>query len=95
MTTVTAPAWAPWTSYYDSVGQAPGMLAIVAGDGLNVQFKLDRFNLSLQGGQDAPFAGAAGCPAACRWTCPQISAWWASCCWSTATWKRPPGARPR
>ncbi len=60
MTTVTAPAWAPWTSYYDSVGQAPGMLAIVAGDGLNVQFKLDRFNLSLQGGQDAPFAGAVG-----------------------------------
>ena len=60
MTTVTAPAWAPWTTYYDSAGQAPNMLAHVAGDGLSVRFKLDRFQLSLQGDQDAPFAGAVG-----------------------------------
>ena len=60
MTTVSAPAWAPWTSYYDSAGQAPGMVTNVAGDGLSVQFMLDRLTLSLQGGQDAPFAGAAG-----------------------------------
>jgi hypothetical protein len=59
-TTVTAPAWAPWTSYYDSAGQGPSMVANVAGDGLNGQYRLDRFSLSLQGGQDAPFAGAAG-----------------------------------
>jgi hypothetical protein len=60
MTTVTAPAWAPWISYYDSAGQAPAMVANVSGDGLNVRFTLDRFKLSLQGGQDAPFAGAVG-----------------------------------
>ena len=60
MTTVSAPAWAPWTSYYDSAGQAPGMVTNVAGDNLSVQFMLDRLTLSLQGGQDAPFAGAAG-----------------------------------
>jgi hypothetical protein len=60
MTTVSAPAWAPWTSYYDSAGQAPGMVTNVAGDNLSVQFVLDRLTLSLQGGQDAPFAGAAG-----------------------------------
>jgi len=60
MTTVSAPAWAPWTSYYDSTGQGPHMVATVAGDGLNAQFLLDRLTLSLQGGQDAPFAGAAG-----------------------------------
>ena len=95
MTTVIAPAWAPWTSYYDSAGQAPGMVANVAGDGLNVQFLLDRFQLSLQGGQDAPFAGAAGLSGALSVDVPPISTWWASCCWSTATWKRPPGARPR
>jgi hypothetical protein len=59
MTTVTAPAWAPWTSYYDSTGQGPAMVTSVAADGLNVRFGLDRFILSLQGGQDAPFAGAA------------------------------------
>jgi hypothetical protein len=59
MTTVTAPAWAPWTSYYDSTGQGPAMVTSVAADGLNVRFGLDRFSLSLQGGQDAPFAGAA------------------------------------
>lgn len=40
MTTVTAPAWAPWTSYYDSAGQVPGMVTNVAGDGLIVQFML-------------------------------------------------------
>ena len=39
-TTVTAPVWAPWTSYYDSAGQGPTMLTSVAGDGLHVQ--LDR-----------------------------------------------------
>ena len=60
MTTVTAPVWAPWTSYYDSTGQGPGMVTSVASDGLSVQFLLDRFTLSLQGGQDGPFAGAAG-----------------------------------
>ena len=60
MTTVSAPAWAPWTSYYDSAGQAPGMVTDVAGDNLSVQFMLDRLTLSVQGGQDAPFAGAAG-----------------------------------
>ena len=60
MTTVSAPAWAPWTSYYDSAGQAPGMVTNVAGDNLSVQFMLDRLTLSLQGGQYAPFAGAAG-----------------------------------
>jgi hypothetical protein len=60
MTTVSAPAWAPWTSYYDSAGQAPGMVTHVASDSLSVQFLLDRLTLSLQGGQDAPFAGAAG-----------------------------------
>jgi hypothetical protein len=60
MTTVTAPVWAPWTSYYDPAGQAPAMVASVAGDGLHVQFLLDRLVLSVQGGQDDPFAGAAG-----------------------------------
>jgi len=60
MTTVSAPVWTPWTSYYDSAGQAPGMVTNVAGDNLSVQFMLDRLTLSLQGGQDAPFAGAAG-----------------------------------
>ena len=60
MTTVTAPAWAPWTSYCDSTGQGPAMVTSVAADGLNVRFGLDRFILSLQGGQDVPFAGAAG-----------------------------------
>ena len=60
MTTVSAPTWTPWTSYYDSTGQGPAMVASVAGDGLNVQFLLDRFVLSLQGAPDAPFAGAAG-----------------------------------
>ncbi len=59
-TTVTAPVWTPWTSYYDSAGQGPAMVAHVAGDGLSVQFLLDRFTLSVQGDQDAPFAGAAG-----------------------------------
>jgi hypothetical protein len=36
------------------------MVTDVAGDNLSVQFMLDRLTLSLQGGQDAPFAGAAG-----------------------------------
>jgi hypothetical protein len=59
-TTVTAPVWAPWTSYYDPAGQGPTMLTRVAADGRNVQFQLDRLILSVQGGQDDPFAGAAG-----------------------------------
>ena len=60
MTPATASAWAPWTSYYDSTGQGPDIITKVAGDGLSVQFMLDRFTLSVQGGQDAPFAGSAG-----------------------------------
>ncbi|HEY2279069.1 MAG TPA: hypothetical protein VGI00_11985 [Streptosporangiaceae bacterium] len=60
ITTVSAPVWAPWTSYYDSAGQGPDMVTKVAGGGLSVQFLLDRFTLSVQGDQDAPFAGAAG-----------------------------------
>jgi len=36
------------------------MVASVADDGLNVQFLLDRFTLSLQGAPDAPFDDAAG-----------------------------------
>jgi hypothetical protein len=59
-TTVTAPVWGPWTSSYDSAGQAPAIVTSVAADGRNVRFGLDRFVLSLQGDQDAPFAGAVG-----------------------------------
>lgn len=58
MTTLTAPAWAPWTSYYDPAGQGPNMVSTVDGDGLNVKFLLDRLTVSVQGSPDAPFTGA-------------------------------------
>ena len=58
MTTLTAPAWAPWTNYYDPAGQGPSVVSTVDGDGLNVKFWLDRLSLSLQGAPDAPLTGA-------------------------------------
>jgi hypothetical protein len=58
--TAGAPAWGSWTTYYDSAGQAPTMLRSDADDGLSVSFTMDRLTMSLQGGEDAPFAGAVG-----------------------------------
>ncbi len=95
MTTVSAPAWAPWTSYYDSAGQGPGMVTNVAGDGLSVQFMLDRLTLSLQGGQDAPFAGAAGLSGALSVDVPPEFNMVGFLLLVNGHLERPPGARPR
>src|ERR1700728_2604286 len=58
MTTLTAPAWAPWTSYYDPAGQGPNIGSDVDGDGLNMKFWPDRLSVSVDGNADAPFTGA-------------------------------------
>jgi hypothetical protein len=58
MTTLTAPAWAPWTSYYDPAGQGPNIVTHVADDGLNMKFLLDRLAVSMDGSADSPFTGA-------------------------------------
>ena len=55
-----ATAWGPWTTFYDSVGQAPGVTRADSEDGLVVSFGTDRLELALQGGDEAPFAGAIG-----------------------------------
>ena len=55
-----APAWGLWTTFYDSVGQAPSMARGDSEDGLVVSFAMDRMQLSLQGDKDAPSAGAIG-----------------------------------
>lgn len=55
-----APAWGQWTTFYDSVGQVPTMVRDDSEDGLVVAFGMDRMELSVQGGPDAPFAGAIG-----------------------------------
>jgi hypothetical protein len=60
MMTAGKPAWGPWTTFYDSVGQAPNMTREDSEDGLVVGFTMDRMFISLQGDQDAPFAGAIG-----------------------------------
>jgi hypothetical protein len=58
--TVDAPAWGDWTTLYDSVGQAPTMTRNDSDDGLAVTLTMDRMQLFLQSGPDAPFAGAIG-----------------------------------
>lgn len=58
MTTLTAPAWAPWTSYYDAAGQGPDIVSHVDGDGLNIKFLLNGLTVSLDGSADTPFTGA-------------------------------------
>jgi hypothetical protein len=60
MMTAGAPAWGSWTTFYDSVDQAPSMARGDSEDGLVVSFGMDRLQLSLQGGENAPFAGAIG-----------------------------------
>jgi hypothetical protein len=58
--TVGAPAWGEWTTFYDSAGQVPTMARSDSEDGLVVEFGMDRLELNVQGGPDAPFAGALG-----------------------------------
>jgi len=55
-----APSWGAWTTQYDSVGQAPTMTRFDDETGLIVAFTMDRLELDLAAGQDAPFAGAVG-----------------------------------
>ncbi len=57
-TTTSTPTWTPWTSFYDSAGQAATMVATVGTGGSNVKYDLDRFILSLQDDPGAPSAGA-------------------------------------
>ena len=58
--TAEKPAWGPWTTFYDSVGQAPNMTRGDSEDGLVVSFGMDRMVMEIQGDQDAPFAGGFG-----------------------------------
>jgi hypothetical protein len=60
MMTAGAPAWGEWTTFYDSAGQVPTMARHDSEDGLVVAFGMDRMELNVQGGPDAPFAGAMG-----------------------------------
>ena len=55
-----APVWGQWTTFYDSAGQVPTMLRSDSEDGLVASFGMDRLQLDIQGGPDAPFAGAMG-----------------------------------
>jgi hypothetical protein len=55
-----APAWGDWTTHYDPVGQASTMTRFDDESGLIVSFGMDRLELDLGSGQDAPFAGAVG-----------------------------------
>jgi hypothetical protein len=68
--TAGAPAWGSWTTFYDSVGQAPSMARGDSEDGLVVSFGMDRMQISLQGGEEAPFAGAIGLSGALSVTIP-------------------------
>jgi hypothetical protein len=54
------PAWGEWTTFYDSAGQVPTMIRNDSEDGLVASFGMDRLELNVQGGPDAPFAGAMG-----------------------------------
>ena len=54
------PAWGQWTTFYDSAGQVPTMARSDSEDGLVGSFGMDRLELNVQGGPDAPFAGAMG-----------------------------------
>jgi hypothetical protein len=60
MATAAAPALGAWTTLYDSAGQAPNMIRSDSANGLFVSFKMDRMSMTLQGDEDAPFAGAIG-----------------------------------
>jgi hypothetical protein len=60
MMTAGALAWGSWTTFYDSVGQAPSMTRGDSEDGLVASFGMDRLQMSLQGDEDAAFAGAIG-----------------------------------
>jgi len=60
MMTVDAPAWGHWTTFYDSLGQAPSMGRSDSEDGLVASFTMDRMVMEIQGDQDAPFAGGFG-----------------------------------
>jgi hypothetical protein len=55
-----APAWGQWTTFYDSADQVPTMARGDSEDGLVVSFTMNRLELNVQGGPDAPFAGAMG-----------------------------------
>jgi hypothetical protein len=55
-----APAWGSWTTFYDSVGQAPAMTRADSEDGLVVAFGMDRLVLDLRADEEAPSAGAIG-----------------------------------
>ena len=55
-----APEWGEWTTFYDSAGQVPTMTRNDSEDGLVASFGMDRLELNVQGGPDAPFAGAMG-----------------------------------
>lgn len=52
--------WGSWTTRYDSAGQAPSMTQNAPDEGLSVIFTLDRLLVSLQEGENTPFAGAVG-----------------------------------
>jgi hypothetical protein len=60
MMTVDAPAWGQWTTFYDSLDQAPSMIRSDSEDGLVASFTMDRMVMEIQGDQDAPFAGGFG-----------------------------------
>jgi len=60
MMTVDAPAWGVWTTFYDSLGQAPSMGRSDSEDGLVASFTMDRMVMEIQGDQEAPFAGGFG-----------------------------------
>ena len=55
-----APTWGAWTTHYDPVGQAPTMTRFDDENSRIVSFGMDRLELDLGSGQDAPFAGAIG-----------------------------------
>lgn len=65
-----APAWGSWTTFYDSVGQVPGMSRADSEDGLVVSFGMDRLELDLPDVENAPFAGAIGLSGALSVTIP-------------------------
>ncbi|MBA2323269.1 MAG: hypothetical protein H0V92_04350 [Pseudonocardiales bacterium] len=60
-----------WTTFYDSTGQVPSLVATSSKRGLGVQYLADRLTLDLQGDGEAPFAGSFGLSGAVTLTLPE------------------------
>ena len=58
--TATTPTWEPWVSHYDSVGQAPTMVAAFSLTKTTVSLLFDRMALSLQGSDKSQLAASIG-----------------------------------